>query len=63
MYLGMMTMLFGLALTLGTLPFYAVAVSFFLIIETTFCPYEEAKLTTAFGESFSRYATRVRRWL
>jgi protein-S-isoprenylcysteine O-methyltransferase Ste14 len=63
MYLGMTMMLLGAAVWFGTLPFYLTTVCFFLIVNRAFCPYEEAKLTAAFGKSFSDYTSRVRRWL
>jgi len=63
MYLGMVVMLAGLALAVGTVPFYAAAVALWLIINRHFCPYEERKLRDSFGDEYSRYAARVRRWL
>ena len=63
MYLGITMMLLGTAIWLGTLPFYLTAGAYFLIINEMFCPCEEAKLTAAFGDQFTRYASRVRRWV
>jgi len=63
MYLGMVAMLLGLALVIGTVPFYAAALLLALIMDRHFCTYEEQKLRDAFGDEFSRYAARVRRWL
>ena len=63
MYLGVVTMLSGVAAWFGTLPFALAAVAFFLVIDRVFCPYEERKLAFGFGESYERYRRRVRRWL
>ena len=63
MYLGMIVMLFGVAAFFGTLPFYVVAVAYFLIIDRSFCPYEEEKLTTTFGHDYDTYRSQVRRWI
>jgi len=63
MYLGMILMLFAIAVFVGTLPFYVAAFVFFTIINWLFCPYEEDKLMRAFGQDYSDYRTRVRRWI
>jgi protein-S-isoprenylcysteine O-methyltransferase Ste14 len=63
MYLGMIMMLMGVAVWLGTLPFYLTTGAYFLIINQAFCPYEEAKLRAAFGWQYTNYANRVRRWI
>jgi len=63
MYLGMTMMLAGLAVWFGTLPLYCAAAIFFVIVDQAFCPYEEAKLTSAFGEDYKQYRSGVRRWI
>lgn len=63
MYLGIVLMLAGVALYTGGPAFYAAAATFWAIINFTFCPYEETKLDSLFGEQFARYRARVRRWL
>jgi len=63
MYLGMEAMLLGLALAMGTLPFYAAATAFVLLIDRVFIPFEEEKMTREFGDAYSRYCERTRRWL
>lgn len=63
MYLGLSLMLAGLALSMGTVPFYLAAAAFFSIINWGFCPFEEAKLADAFGQEYLSYKGRVRRWL
>jgi protein-S-isoprenylcysteine O-methyltransferase Ste14 len=63
MYLGMITMMLGIALYFGTLPFYAATLAYFVFIDRVFCRYEEQKLEAAFGDEYRRYRARVRRWL
>ena len=63
MYLGMIMILFGIAAFFGTWPFYAAAVVYFAIINWAFCPYEEAKLTSAFGQEYLNFKARTRRWI
>ena len=63
MYLGMVSMLLGLALLIGSPPFYLAAVCYFVVLDFVFCPYEESKLLKTFGREFSDYRARVRRWL
>jgi len=62
MYLGIVVMLLAIALFVGTLPFFLVTVCCFLVLNNIFCVYEENKLTEAFGETYSSYKTKVRRW-
>ena len=63
MYLGIVLMLTGVAVWIGTLPFVVVPIAYFTVINTAFCPYEEAKLETAFGDEYRRYQAAVRRWI
>jgi protein-S-isoprenylcysteine O-methyltransferase Ste14 len=63
MYLGMIAMLLGVATFFGTLPYYAVVVAYFAIIDRSFCPYEEDKLSITFGNDYEKYRSRVRRWI
>jgi protein-S-isoprenylcysteine O-methyltransferase Ste14 len=63
MYLGMILMLFAIAVFVGTLPFYVAAFLFFTIINWVFCPYEEDKLTRVFRQDYADYRTQVRRWI
>ena len=63
MYLGMSMMLTAVALGVGTAPFYAATLVYFLILDRVFCPYEEQKARLEFGDIFENYAQRVRRWI
>ena len=63
MYLGMIAMLLGVSVFLGTLPFFCATAAYGLVINSVFCPYEEQKLECEFGEHYLRYKRQVRRWL
>jgi len=63
MYLGMILMIAGVALWIGTLPFYLATVLFILVINQFFCPYEEQRLTANFGTEYTTYQEAVRRWV
>jgi protein-S-isoprenylcysteine O-methyltransferase Ste14 len=63
MYLGMVTMLLGVAFYVGTLPFFLAALSHFLTLNVVFIPFEEEKMERQFGESYRAYKGKVRRWL
>ena len=57
------TQLGGVAVFLGTLPFYAMTGVFIILIDRWFCRYEEEKLLATFGEDYELYRSNVRRWL
>jgi len=59
----MIAMMLGVALYVGTLPFYVATLSYFVFIDRIYCRYEEQKLEAAFGDEYGRYRARVRRWL
>jgi protein-S-isoprenylcysteine O-methyltransferase Ste14 len=63
MYSGLVMMALGFALYFGTLPFYAVPVLLFLLCNFSFVPFEEAKMQRQFGDQYTDYRRRVRRWL
>lgn len=63
MYLGLALMMTGLAVGIGTAPFYLAALAWFVVINNVFCGYEEAKLVARFGAEYLEYTRRVRRWL
>jgi protein-S-isoprenylcysteine O-methyltransferase Ste14 len=63
MYLGITLMLAGLALAIGTLPFYIAAITYAIMMDRAFCPYEEDKSLREFGSEYDEYTSRVRRWL
>ncbi len=63
MYLGMLTMLAGASLLMGTIPSMFAPVVFFIIIDRVFIPYEEEKLLNDFGDVYSKYQMVTGRWL
>jgi protein-S-isoprenylcysteine O-methyltransferase Ste14 len=63
MYLGMLIILTGASLLMGTIPSMFAPVGFFIIIDKVFIPYEEEKLLSDFGDVYSNYQRVTRRWL
>ena len=63
MYLGMVLMLVGGALALGTASPWLVPPAFGLLMDRRFIAAEERFLTGRFGDSYREYCRRVRRWL
>ena len=61
-YLGMVTVLTGVATLLGTLTPLLLLPPFIWIIATRFIRVEEQMLEERFGESYSAYKRCVRRW-
>ena len=63
MYLGMVLMLLGLAVLLGSLlPFMAIPI-FAIFMQLHFVRVEEQMLEKRFGKSWLAYKRRVRRWI
>jgi protein-S-isoprenylcysteine O-methyltransferase Ste14 len=63
MYLGMILILVGVALLLGSLTPLLVAAGFAAIIETRFIPVEERMLAETFGDAWTAYCGKTRRWI
>jgi len=63
MYLGMVAVLLGVAILHGTLITLIFPVIFIVLLEKLFIPYEESNLKEAFGENYTKYKDRVKRWL
>ncbi len=63
MYLGIVTMLLGIALWLGSWPMLIAPVGFFVFMTLVRIPYEEQRLGDIFGEGYAFYRRRVRRWI
>ena len=62
-YLGMASILLGVAVLLGTLLTLAFPVIFVALIEFFIIPGEERKLEKIFGEPYREYTKSVRRWI
>ena len=63
MYLGMVVVLVGVAMGLGSLVSLLVPFVFAWMLEIRFIRPEERRLAQLFGEPYSEYTQRVRRWL
>jgi len=63
MYLGILLMLLGIAIYLGTLSAVIVVVFFAAHIDCYQIQPEEQALEAKFGSSYREYALRVRRWI
>jgi protein-S-isoprenylcysteine O-methyltransferase Ste14 len=63
MYLGMVLMLVGVALLLGSLGPLVVIPVFVWIIQSNFIRGEEQFLEDIFGEQYLSYKRKVRRWI
>jgi protein-S-isoprenylcysteine O-methyltransferase Ste14 len=63
MYLGMVALLIGVAILLGTLGAFMPVPVFAWIIQTWFVAGEERFLEQIFGEQYLAYKRAVRRWI
>lgn len=63
MYLGMVLVLLGLAMLLGSLTPLLLTLGFAVFLDVVFIRFEEARMEGRFGEDWKRYKARVRRWI
>ena len=63
MYLGMVLITAGAAILLGTLSPFIIVPLFALALQMLFIAPEEKMLAEHFGESWTEYRKKVRRWL
>jgi protein-S-isoprenylcysteine O-methyltransferase Ste14 len=63
MYLGMVTMILGVAILLGSAGPFLVVPILGIIFQRVFINPEERMLAATFGERFRQYRRRVRRWI
>lgn len=63
MYLGMLLVILGIAIRLGSLESLPFVVLFFVVANWWYIPFEETKMKAAFGDAFDDYKGKVRRWL
>ena len=63
MYLGMVVVLAGVAVRLGSLGAWIPLPLFIAVIQQQFIRNEETFLTGIYGEAFLEYKRRVRRWI
>ena len=62
-YLGMLTILVGIAFLMSSLSAIIIAFVFGIIINFTWIAHEEKKLHELFSEDWKNYSSKVRRWI
>ena len=62
-YLGMLTILVGVAFLMSSLSAIIIAFVFGTIINFTWIAHEEKKLHELFSEDWENYSSKVRRWI
>lgn len=63
MYLGMASVLLGVAINHGTISTFIPPIIFIVLMEVLFIPLEETNLINVFGEEYLDYKQKVRRWI
>jgi protein-S-isoprenylcysteine O-methyltransferase Ste14 len=63
MYLGMVAILVGISIILGSVTGFVGPVAFWLIIRLRFIPVEERSMVDTFGDEYEHYKRRVRSWM
>jgi protein-S-isoprenylcysteine O-methyltransferase Ste14 len=63
MYLGMVLILVGIAILMGSLAPFVVLAVFGILVHVIFIRIEERMLAEKFGEAWVAYRAKVRRWL
>jgi protein-S-isoprenylcysteine O-methyltransferase Ste14 len=62
MYLGLILLLLGVAMVVGTVPFWLLPMLLWLLLAGVFVRHEERVLRDQFGEQFDTYCRTVNRW-
>jgi protein-S-isoprenylcysteine O-methyltransferase Ste14 len=63
MYLGLATVLFGLAIFFSSIAMLLAPAVFFAVIDRMVIPREEETMERLFGQDYVAYKDRVRRWI
>src|SRR6202166_4698413 len=63
MYLGLVTVLFGLAIFFTSIAMLLAPAVFFAVIDRLVIPREEETMERLFGQDYVAYKDRVRRWI
>lgn len=63
MYLGIVILMIGLSLLIGTVAVFIADAVFLLWANFVSIPYEEEKMERQFGDGYRAYKRRVRRWI
>ena len=63
MYLGMILILVGIAIFLGSIITVIFPITFFLLMEIIFIPHEEKQMQKQFKNEYNSYKKKVRKWI
>ena len=63
MYLGLVVIALGAALTAGTWLMWLVPIIVFTLDQFVIIPFEERSMERAYGDAYRGYKARVRRWI
>ncbi len=63
MYLGMLMVITGVAVLYGTALSFIFPFVYFCVANWWYIPFEEQRMAATFGEDFTVYKTKVRRWI
>ena len=63
MYLGMLSILLGVAIFQGSIIGFIFSIIFILIIEKKYIPLEEKNMKKTFGKNYLNYKQKVRKWV
>lgn len=63
MYLGMLIILLGLVVILGSATPFIVSIAFYAIVMIFYIPFEEKSMEETFPNKFPEYKKKVRRWI
>jgi protein-S-isoprenylcysteine O-methyltransferase Ste14 len=63
MYLGITTVLFGLAIFFGSIVMLLAPIAFFIVIDRMVIPREEETMERLFSQQYVDYKNQVRRWV
>jgi protein-S-isoprenylcysteine O-methyltransferase Ste14 len=63
MYLGMIVILLGIAILMGSLSAFIFPIIFFLIMQLKYIPQEEKIMENEFGKAYLDYKKKVRKWI
>jgi len=63
MYLGMVLILLGISILLGSLITILFPLLFFFVMQLLFIPYEEKQMQKQFKNEYTSYKKKVRKWI
>jgi protein-S-isoprenylcysteine O-methyltransferase Ste14 len=63
MYMSLVVLSLGIAVWVGSWPFFLAPIAVFATANWIHIPFEEAKMRRQFGAEFDGYVRRVRRWV